>query len=139
MGKQANVYLFTQECKSLFSKDQKHKLCVYRRVERKLTQINHKVIRDNLPAIVHSNLIYKQILSYTQDIKSEIKKYESVIGDKSIIKETVRSLESLHFPFIKLNKLVSLLNEALILTDRLVTLLITAKRINAFEDNGSLE
>lgn len=137
VGKKTNVYLFTQECQSLFSDKRKFKVSVYRHIERKLVQIHHKVINDNLSSLIYSNLIYKQVNAYIKDVESEIKKYQSVIGSQEAVNETQKTLVANKYSFQQSSRLIDLLNKALVLTDKLVILLITALRNRFFESSGT--
>lgn len=137
MTKQTNLYLFTQDCQRLFSQQPAYSRGIYRRVEHKLIQIHHKVLNDNLTAVVQANIVYQRLTHYITDLQSEIKKYESIINNSVAIISTQQTLKSACFPFHQPNRLTRLFNEACLLTDRLIVLLMTALRCNRFEERGT--
>ena len=133
MRETMNVYLSTPLCQEFFKKSEQNGRSLYRHIERKLRKLSHKNQQDNLSAIIHSNLFYRNILTFTHDIESEIKKYQSIIKEKSIIDNVRQKMKTEKHAFSELNPLMKLLNRALIEIDRLMVLLSVAHENQNFE------
>ncbi len=138
MRETMNVYLSTPLCQEFFKKSQHHGHSLYRHIERKLRKLSHKTRQDNLSAIIHSNLFYRNIIRYTHDIESEIKKYQSIIKDKTIIDNVRQKMRTEKYAFSELNPLMKVLNCALIETDRLMVLLSAAHENQNFEVSNTV-
>lgn len=131
-----NLYLFTPDTQSFFIKNDKHHYSRLRHVERRVRQLMHMTEphRDNLSAIIHANITYKAIHDYIDDMHSEIKKFLSTLTDKNLIKQLRQSLTPKVFAFSQLNYLMDMLNQALIATDQLIVLIMTAEKHNVFDN-----
>ena len=130
-----NLYLFTPETQSFLLKNEKFHYSQLRHVERKIRQLMHMTEpnRDNLSSIIYTNITYKAICDYIEDMHSEIKKYVSIIRDENTIKQLRNLLISKVYAFSQLSSLMDYLNQALIATDQLVILILTAEKLNTFE------
>ena len=134
MQDKINLHLFTRECQNFFIKKKSQQYSIYHHVEQKLKRLHYKILGDNLAATIYGKITYQRIVTYIEDITSEIKKYHSVIKNDEIIATIQGSLSAIRFPLLKINRLTQLLNEAIILTDKLFILLIAANKNKNFED-----
>lgn len=131
-----NLYLFTPETQSFFEKSDQFHYSRLRHVERRIRQLMHMTEphRDNLSAVIYANITYKAIQDYSADMYSEIKKFLSTISDKEMIKSARKQLVQQAYSFSQLTHLMDYVNQALILTDQLIVLIMTAEKLNVFEN-----
>lgn len=130
-----NLYLFSPHTQSFFVKKEGQAYSRAHMVERRLRQLTHKadVKRDQLSAVIYANLTYQSIQHYITDLTSEIKKFSGTIQDKEAIKTVRKTLTGKTYPFSDLTPLMDHLNQAFIVTDQLLILILTAEHCHVFD------
>lgn len=130
-----NLYLFSPHTQFFFAKQPGRHYSRAHDVERRLRQLTHKADpkRDQLSAVIYANLTYKTISDYISDLTSEIKKFSGTIQDPAAIKTVRKTLMGKTYPFSDLTPLMDHLNQAFIVTDQLLVLILTAERCHVFD------
>ena len=103
-------------------------------VERRLRQLTHKadVKRDQLSAVIYANLTYQSIQHYITDLTSEIKNSLAPSKTKRPL-NCAKTLTGKTYPFSDLTPLMDHLNQAFIVTDQLLILILTAEHCHVFD------
>jgi hypothetical protein len=87
----------------------------------------------NAITVIYANLTYQSIQHYITDLTSEIKKFSGTIQDKQAIKTVRKTLTGKTYPFSDLTPLMDHLNQAFIVTDQLLVLILTAEHCHVFD------
>ena len=138
MPKQTNVYVFSHECKKLLDQPMQGGYGLIYRVARKISLVQKGIHQQESRAIAQGAWMTKRLLRYCDDISSEIKKYQSVLKNPDVLRETRRMLTARCYSLASYHALSKKLTEAILLTDTLHLLWIAAKKQGVFEEESTI-